>query len=312
VTGIPDYPRWRVLTCHDKPVLDRLCVTFAPYAEATLATLFVWNDINECSISTLNSNILIRHHSCGGGPVVSLLGNTDAVRTARILVTEENEPLRLVPNYALESTLESSWAAVGLQVIPDRDNDDYVFETSRLAVLAGGDLKRRRKLRNAFSRTYQPSFDELDLACPTVARAIRLCANVWFEQVGRHQEVPPVAELRGLEYLLGLLGGGELRGLLGFGVRAKDDLVAFSIVETHGCEMVSGVVFKASRDLGGAAEFLRSSSAARLLDLGYTRINIQQDLGSAGLRRMKSSYRPETMLRKWTIANVGNGLDADL
>jgi uncharacterized protein len=301
VSPIPEQPRWRPLRCDDKFLLDRYCQAFAPYAEATLATLLVWNKPGGCHLAQLNGNVVIRHETSGGLPVVTVLGASEPVETARALLEREGFPLRRVPSYSLGKASEASWAAASLRVIPDRDNDDYVFDTVRLADLAGQALKGKRKRRNAFAREHKPESALLDLTSATDAAAVVRCANTWFHELEQYRDDLPVQELRGVEHLLDLTVRGELDGLLGFGVRVNGELIAASIVETHGTDTVSGVVFKATRDLPGSFEYLRSSSAATLAAMGYRRINAQQDLGRAGLRQMKTAYRPVTMLRKWTI-----------
>ena len=298
---VPEYPRWRPLDCKDKCLLDSYCQRFAPYAEATLATLLVWNEIGGCQIAQLNGNVILRHHSCGGGDVVSMLGNNQVVDTALTLVKSEGEALRLIPSYSLGGLGNTSWEEASLQLLPDRDNDDYVFSTLRLAEMTGNDLKGKRKRRNGFARDYQPVQCTLDLRSASDISAMLRCAEVWLCQAEKYQDEPPVEEIRGLTHLLELTARGDLNGMLGFGVRVGGELVAGSIVETHGSDTVSGVVFKASRDCPGAAEYLRSSSAAQLAALGYRQINVQQDLGIPGLRQMKAAYRPSSMLRKWTI-----------
>jgi hypothetical protein len=307
VNSLPGYPRWRPLGSADKPLLDRYCQSYAPYAEATLATLMVWNEPGACRITELNGNVIVRHQSCGGGNVLTPLGRNRPVGTALELLSAADVRLRLVPDYSIAGTPAACWHAGSLEVQPDPDNDDYVFEIDQLATLAGPQLKGRRKRRNGFVREHRPEPCLLDLSSASEADQVIRCAETWFRQVELNNDDPPAEELRGLQYLLGLTVDGALDGLLGFGVRVGSDLVAVSIVETHGTDTVSGVVFKASRDLPGAGEYLRSTSAAALGTMGYRRINAQQDLGRPGLRRMKSSYRPSTMFRKWTIQTRHEG-----
>jgi hypothetical protein len=301
MNSVPEYPQWRPLGCEDKHLLDHYCQKFAPYAEATFATLLVWNDIGGCQIAQFNGNVVLRHHSCGGGYVVSMLGANQAVETAQMLVKSEGEALRLVPSYSIGDLGRTHWEEASLQVVADRDNDDYVFSTSRLAELSGNDLKGKRKRRNAFTRNYEPEQCTLDLTSTVDILAMLRCTELWLLQAADYQDEPPEEEMRGLTHLLELTARGDLWGMLGFGVRVGGELVGGSIVETHGTDTVSGVVFKASRNYPGSAEFLRSSSAAQLATLGYQWINVQQDLGIPGLREMKSAYRPISMLHKWTI-----------
>lgn len=263
----------------------------------------VWNDIGECRITQLNGNLLLRHHSCGGGQVVSMLGGHRSIETARTVIAREGVPLQLVPSYSLGAIPEALWQKASLQLLADRDNDDYVIDTVVVGEMAGGLLKRRRKRRDGFARAYRPTDCVLDTTCAADVKAILRCVEAWFAHARLSKYDPPEEELRGLNHLLWLAIHGEFDGLLGFGVRVDGELVACSIVEAHGCDTASGVVFKASRELSGSAEYLRSSSAARLSAMGYTRLNIQQDLGYAGLREMKTSYRPVAMLRKWIIAD---------
>jgi hypothetical protein len=209
--------------------------------------------------------------------------------------------VRLVPDYSIAGTPAACWIDSSLDLCPDPDNDDYLFDTERLATFAGPQLKGKRKRRNGFARKHKPEHCRLDLCSASEASEIVQCAEAWFHQVELAKNEPPAEELQGLRHLLGFTVGGELHGLLGFGVRVGGELVAVSIVETHGTTTVSGVIFKALRNLHGAGEYLRSTSAMALRTSGYRWINAQQDLGHPGLRQMKESYRPSTMLRKWTI-----------
>jgi hypothetical protein len=304
LNAIPTFPRWRRLDCPDKAVLDRFCKEYAPYAEATLATLLVWNEPLGCEISQLNGNVLLRHKSCGGALVNTFLGSERPIETARELLASTDTRVSLVPGYSLKNTTPDGWVAAGLEIVPDRDNYDYVYCTDRLAGLPGRDLKRRHKRLMVFEREWQPEYVELNLSSTTDVEAVLRCVEVWFRQLGVAHGAPPVEELDGLERVLRFVVEGALSGLLGFGVRVGGELVAVSIIETHGTVMVSGVLFKALREFPGAGEFLRSASAGNLATYGYAYLNAQQDLGLEGLRRMKSSYRPIAMLRKWTIQPV--------
>lgn len=300
---IPAHPAWRPLVPTDKTVLDRYARAHAPFAEATLATLLVWNDPGGCRITELNGNIVLRHESCGGGAVQSILGPHRTVQTSAELLAGRSGVLELIPDYSVAHVATAEWAAAGLELRPDRDNDDYVFETSSLSTLAGNALKGKRRRRNAFERSHEPELRTLDLTSCSDIGAVLGCAETWFRQVGEGPGPLPLEELAGLTHLLELTRTGAVAGIEGFGVVVGGELVAFSIVEHHGTDIVSGVVFKARRDLPGSGEFLRSASAGALAQSGVRKINAQQDLGQPGLREMKRAYRPSAMLQKWTIAS---------
>lgn len=305
---VPIFPTFRPIVVGDKELLDRFNCTVAPYAETTLATLIVWNPPNGAGISQLDGGVVIRHHDCGNGEsVFTFLGASRPVGVARTLVEWGEGPIGLVPDHAVAGVNEWEWHHAGLELVADRDNDDYVYDLELLATLEGGSLKSRRKRRNAFARSHAVEFRALDLRAKAEVDAVHESLREWLRQKKDRGTTPPEGELLGIELLLNLgLDQGD-PGLWGFGVELSGELVAVSLVESHLHEMVSGVAFKALPSLAGASEYLRSLSARALRNFGFRQINVQQDMGLQGLRATKSSYRPTRMLRKWRIKRRERG-----
>lgn len=305
---LPEYPSWRPVCSTDKELLDRYCQSHAPYADASLSTLLVWNGEGTCDVSELNGNLVLRRGSvshCSGQSTMIPLGINRPIDTALTLLSTSDCAMKLVPDPFVAGASPARWRAAGIQILPDPDNDDYVYDTGRLASLCEPELRKKRKRRDRFVSEYLPTPCRLDATSESGAEEILRCAEAWFRQKETASIHPPAEEIRGLRRLLDASVSGEFHGLLAFGARVDRSLVAVSVVETHGCDTVSGVIFKAPRELHGAGEYLRSSSAAALLTLGYRGINVQQDLGLSGLRQWKSSFRPSVMLKKWIVQLSG-------
>jgi hypothetical protein len=305
VIDVPLFPKFRPIAVGDKELLDRFNRSVGPYAETALATLIVWNPPNEARISQLGGGVVLRHHDCGTGEsVFTFLGANRPAGVARTLVDFDEGPIGLVPDHAVAGVTEPEWEQAGLELVADRDNDDYVYDLELLATLEGGSFKGRRKRRNAFARSHAVEFRALDLRAKSDVDAVHDSVREWLRQKEDKGTAPPAGELVGIERLLKLGLEQQDPGLWGFGVELSGELVAVSLVESHCHEMVSGVAFKALPSLVGASEYLRSVSARALRNFGFRQINVQQDMGVQGLRATKSSYRPTRMRRKWRVRRL--------
>jgi hypothetical protein len=91
--------------------------------------------------------------------------------------------------------------------------------------------------------------------------------------------------------------------LVGAGIFADDILVAVSILEVVDNQYAFTHFEKADMtNFPGIGSFLNQQVANLLASRGIQYINIEQDLGIAGLRMSKRSYFPCGYLRKFSVS----------
>ena len=92
--------------------------------------------------------------------------------------------------------------------------------------------------------------------------------------------------------------------LVTFGLYTYGELTAFIICEKNDENWCTGHFWKANTAYRGIYRYLMFKTAETLLAAGYTWLNIEQDLGIDGLRRMKQSFKPSVMLKKYTVTDA--------
>lgn len=178
----------------------------------------------------------------------------------------------------------------GFCVTQDRTNFDYIYSREDLASLSGRRYHKKRNLVNAFINSYNYEEKHID---PLHREDLYTILDAWRDA---HDEDGDYAA-------------------------AKEAIDRFSELGLHGCityvdgvpgaysmgeEIQGGSMFaihfeKAIESYKGIYQFINRSFAI-MLDPTITTINREQDLGDAGLRQAKMSYRPTGFVKKYRIA----------
>ena len=183
------------------------------------------------------------------------------------------------------------------QLIPMRDNFDYVYEIDALADLRGKKLQKKRNHFNRFQAEH-PNYRIEPIDCHNVAR-IQHMVNDWYVQ--RRKTDPhgdylleSMAMAKAFRYF-------DALDMEGIALLDGDDILAV----TMGSRM-SGDIFdihfeKAREDVPGAYNAI-NCEFARYLRLKYPEVkylNREDDLGLEGLRKAKLDYRPHHLVEKY-------------
>ncbi|MDQ8757606.1 phosphatidylglycerol lysyltransferase domain-containing protein [Sphingosinicella sp. LHD-64] len=169
-----------------------------------------------------------------------------------------------------------------------RDADsDYVYDTDRMAVLAGAKAKRAQA--RAFEREQRPQARRLDASTVTLAEAV---LEGWRGDVGRSDDDTDCHECREALRLRDVLG---LEGLV---VTISGDPVAFLLSgpAADGSRIVHFA--KGRRAFSAAYPWMFARHAAAI---GRGRINFEQDLGRPGFAQAKRAFAPVARLRKYRL-----------
>ena len=169
---------------------------------------------------------------------------------------------------------------------PFRDGDNYIYQAKDLATLAGRSFVRKRNLISQANRLFAWTAEAVGPqnvdACLTVLNQV--------EQDEPHDLKKSLErEIAALKFTLSNFATLHQRGML---VRVQDRPVAFAIYETLGPETAAVHFERALREYKGFYQVINKETATAIVNEGLKLINREEDIGDAGLRKAKMSYRP--------------------
>ena len=179
--------------------------------------------------------------------------------------------------------------ALGLVIVEDRDNFDYLYLREDLATLKGRRLHKKRNFVNYFTQNY--AYRHIPIGPAEVPLALQVLQR-W------RKEQHKVGDFYAAHEALHNMAALHLCGYL-------------TIIDTTPCgvvigeSMARGNMFvihfeKATVQYRGIYQYI-NKAFAETLPKHYTYINREQDLGDPGLRQAKMTYRPARFVEKYRI-----------
>lgn len=179
----------------------------------------------------------------------------------------------------------------GHRVLEDRDNFDYLYRRTDLASLQGKSFHKKKNLVNAFTAAYESQIKSLDVY--TLPEA-RLVLESW-------RKTRPEDDPGDFEQCAWALENFQQFNFSGVLVYADGVPVGFSIGEFMQQGRMFVVLFeKGINSYKGVYQFVNRSQALNL-PASVELINREQDMGNAGLRQAKMTYRPVDFTKKFLV-----------
>lgn len=252
-------------------------------SEFTFANIYLFRRTHNYKISRLENGLFVITGEDNGSPFFMLpFGLPGEANLSELF--EEFKSMKCVS----ESQI-SSLEALGCAVREDRDNFDYLYSREELVHLTGRKFHKKKNLLNLFIKNHEcqakPLLEEYrDDALQIVEQ--------WNLQHGGPNDSSAAREALGKMWPLQLCGGI-------FYVEGRP--TAYCLGE----ELALGKSFvlhfeKAvlSDELKGIYQFINQAFAS-ILPEKYETVNREQDLGDAGLRHSKESYKPIGFVKKY-------------
>lgn len=169
---------------------------------------------------------------------------------------------------------------------------DYVYEKDKLQFYPGRKLQSKRNLVKQHRTIYERNVVPLKSA--ESVEAAKMILDSW-------QEAMPLEKSdTDYEACLNALCLIEELDLEGFLFYSDGKPSGFTLGGKISDEMYGLHFAKGDKDVKGLYQYMFSKTA-ELIDENYKYMNLEQDLGQLSLRRMKSSYKPEFMAKKYRI-----------
>ncbi|MBV9990050.1 MAG: GNAT family N-acetyltransferase [Alphaproteobacteria bacterium] len=292
---IPDYPVFKSLELADREAVAAQTCRLPPYSDFEFGNLWSWNVKGEMALSALYGNLVVRFTDYETGtPFLTFLGTSAANKTARTLLAGSapgcDACLRLVPEIAAKALDPDEF-----QVEEERDHLDYVCALDRHLEYAEPCLKSQRRQLAHFLRSF-PRAERvaLDLRTRETREEIEDLWRRWREKKTRPETSEPEAHRR-------LCEAAHALPLAAIGIKIVGRLVAFHVASLPEGDCAHALFAKADTAYRGVYAALDSLAARDLIARGYTRMNVQQDLGQETLRSAKLALRPIEALRKYRV-----------
>ena len=173
---------------------------------------------------------------------------------------------------------------------------DYVFLKERLAEMSGSKLGKKRNLISQFTKLCS-DISIKPFSSPTQKDAIEIL-DVWTKVSAENDKT-------NTDYPACLLGinNFEALNLTGIIVYSAGTPVAFALGELIREDYILHFA-KADILCKGVYQYLFQETAKYLADAVW--INFEQDLGVLPLQKMKSSYYPDKLIKKYTVSLASN------
>jgi hypothetical protein len=223
-------------------------------------------------------------------------GRSYAMPTRDVRAIPVNIVHKAIHAHGMMFPIPEAWLAAfdpDIYFIESLDADsDYIHDIAKLTAYSGNRLHGKKNLMNQFIRRYTPEAKPLTSHLLSKAREV---LDAWqMETAASHVGTDYDACNKALELydVLGLCGGIYF---------ADSKPAGFVIGEELTMTTFALHFAKGSRAFLGVNQYMFSQFAS-IMPATYKDFNFEQDLGIESLRRSKSSYHPERMVRKYRIS----------
>ncbi|MDR1578494.1 MAG: phosphatidylglycerol lysyltransferase domain-containing protein [Deltaproteobacteria bacterium] len=288
------------LTLESQPIFRALERDF-PLAtsDANFTNVLIWNDYYHIVWTEAFGCLCLLAHPEGGEgaqPPFAFppLGGGDKVKASEFLFSQMDKPLMARAPEAMTQFLAErrpTW-----KIVPDSDNDDYVYLAESLITLSGRRMHQKKNHYNYFVNNYQPEYvDVTEAIIPELMALEDLWLTAKTDKLGFHTHLS--VERRATRTLLTNL---TVLGLSGLAIRLNGQVEAFTIGERLNPDTAVIHAEKGNPEIRGIYVALCSEYCRRRFS-ELTYINREQDLGLPGLRFSKESLKPHHMAKKYLI-----------
>ncbi|HLD30443.1 MAG TPA: phosphatidylglycerol lysyltransferase domain-containing protein [bacterium] len=300
---IPEFPDFAPLTMTAAGHLGEHLKTSQPeVSELSLGYLYGYNGFYDFSLSGKSDALLIHGIIDGIPSFLAPLGKGTAPELLRACIgylerkhgggrihalTEADAKL------LTDLPLPDGWV-----LKEDRDDADYVYSVKDLAELKGNMYHPKKNLVKQFSEKYR--FEFLDLSEALVEKCIGF-QKKWCGVRSCEGDISLAMENIFVETLLNNYGRLHLFGGI---ILINGKCEAFTLAEELNRNTCVVHAEKANTEYKGIYQAVNNLFCSSLLGK-YEFVNREQDMGIAGLRKAKLSYRPRNLIKKYDLIFSG-------
>lgn len=297
---LPIFPNFDKLRFEQKRQIEEFTAGYSSYSDFSFTNLWTWDTDGSTRISVLNHNLVVKMlNYTGEYLILTFIGDGLIDETIRTLIdfaksTNLPETLELLP----EPIIKKIESPDSFKIVEDINNSDYILSSGDIASLQSPELKKhKKKVGKLRSGHGEFQFEVINLKDERCLDEIRNLNDLWIAQTPLEKVDPDekTAILRALNSASDL-------GIIGLGCRFENNLIGFALVEFLNAEYGLLSFEKADKTYIGIYSILNQFIAQFFVEQGRKYINMEQDLGKEGLRRSKKSWKPVSMLKKYSVS----------
>lgn len=307
--SISRYPEFVPVDTQLKDAVDTFTANYPPYSDFSYTNLVAWDVDNSWRISMLNDNLVVKMSDYVTGAVFySFLGNREVEDTTlELLRAADADTTALKELYLVPEIGAAAMGASGLvSVVEDPSAHDYIVSLPSIAAARGKKFQIVRQAIGYFESKYGSAAElhALDIGESKTQRDIVavFMARENLKKAGGHTNNPR-NELTAMTRLFEYIDPDTLRT---YGLTVRNRLAAFMILETHNAEWSTAHFCKADTRYRGIFRAFIHRIARTMSEEGAVYMNLEQDLGLAGLRTTKRSLNPAAKLKKYTVSRTAS------
>lgn len=290
MNSIPAYPEFAPISLEmAREISPHLVKLPDGVSEFSFAGLFLFRNHYKYRVSILNNLLVVSGEHGGERFFVTPCCSTD-IGTVRELFNAHDSWKLISPAF-----LEKNRAMIesgGYEILPDRDNFDYLYLRTDLATLSGKKFHKKKNHVNAFELAYP------DHTIKPLTLETRADASEVLEAWKSHEAHPEETDYAAAKEALELLDQFAMTGLV---LYVDGTPVAWTLAEEVADGRIVAVHFEKGKvDYRGAYQYINYSFAQTLSET-VEFINREQDLGDEGMRQAKMTYRPAGFVEKYTV-----------
>lgn len=301
---IPQFPNFVALSGSHENIINNFTKN-EPYSDFNFTSLYTWNTKNDSYLSIINDNLVLKLNDyIIDKHFLTFIGKNELNYTAETLLT-----------YAADSSINST-----LEIIPesvaqhldnnvflikeDRSNHDYIFTPSTYTSLLGGEFRNIRKKINRFDNNYagKISIQNLKSLSQNDRHDIEELISQWREG-DSDGVISSENEILSIQRAFTVFSDTTLNiPLECFTLRIDEKLVGFCMYEIVNNSWAITHFGKSDHTRKDSYTYMMVRLLSQLNKRNIKYVNNEQDLGIDGLRDSKMSLKPQSFLKKYSIA----------
>jgi uncharacterized protein len=296
----PQFPNFKHLDLGDRDFIQDFLWTVQPEtSEWTFTNLFIWRLFNRTRWAMLDDSLVILCHPEGYEPYFFQPMGGDRVSVSMALLdwmkrtTGQNTSIeRVDEKLAASFTRKDGW-----NVVPIREQFDYLYPTADLIGLAGRKYHAKKNRINRVEKSVNHRYE------PLTADLVHECIRVliqWCNWRECHKSTVMRAEFGAVHEALLEFEPLKLTGGVLF---VSDEIKAFSLGELLNDSTAVIHVEKVDPEIPDLFAVINQRFCEKAWN-SVQWINREQDLGEPGLRKAKLSYHPAKLVEKYRISRM--------
>lgn len=291
----PELEDKEIITSYFEKAPSRSC-------ERTFVNVYLWSRHYKVKYAVIEDALIFKSEDRGMAFAYPV-GEPEHVKKALEFLIEyckERECPFILYNVTPEMFAQlERWYPGRFTVEYDRDIADYVYESEKLATLAGKKLHGKRNHINKFKSLY-PDWTYEELNDDNVEDCFQMALK-WRNKNGCEDDPEKNAEMC---VTLNSLRLYKELGLKGGVLKVDGRIIAFTVGEPLCGDTFVVHIEKAFADVEGAYPMINQQFVLHEAK-GFTYVNREEDTGAEGLRKAKLSYHPVFMVEKGIVRRKG-------